>query len=67
MVAGDVRPYSVVVGNPCREIRRRFSNDQIERLQRISWWTWPRSRIVEEIGLLCSPNIDAFIEKWTPR
>ena len=36
VVAKDVRPYAIVVGNPAREIRRRFSDEQVDALLRIT-------------------------------
>ena len=35
VVAKDVRPYAIVVGNPAKEIGRRFSDEQVEALLRI--------------------------------
>lgn len=61
VVASDVRPYAVVVGNPAREIRRRFSDAQVTALLEIAWWAWPMERILESVPQLCSPQIDAFI------
>jgi acetyltransferase-like isoleucine patch superfamily enzyme len=61
VVAKDVRPYAVVVGNPAREVSRRFSDEQVEALQRIRWWDWPLELILEHVSLLCSPDVDALI------
>jgi len=61
VVTRDVRPYAVVAGNPAREVRRRFSDEQVEALQRIAWWNWPMEEITKAIPALCSPEIDAFI------
>jgi len=41
-----VRPYAVVAGVPAREIRRRFTDWQIEALERIAWWGWPMEDIL---------------------
>lgn len=61
VVAGDVRPYAIVVGNPAREVRRRFGEEAIAALERIAWWDWPDERIVEAVPLLSSAQIDRFI------
>ena len=66
VVTRDVRAYSLAVGNPAREIRRRFPDDQIEALQRIAWWNWPFEKIVEHASLLSGPDIDGFIERFDP-
>jgi virginiamycin A acetyltransferase len=41
VVASDVPPYAVVAGNPARVVRRRFRDDDIERLLGAAWWNWP--------------------------
>jgi acetyltransferase-like isoleucine patch superfamily enzyme len=61
VVAKPVRPYAIVVGNPAREIRRRFTDEQVEALQRIAWWDWSDEKIRAGVGLLCSDGVDAFI------
>ena len=62
VVARDVRPYAVVVGNPAREVSRRFSDAQVDALERIRWWDWPLDEILERVPLLCSPDVDGFIK-----
>jgi acetyltransferase-like isoleucine patch superfamily enzyme len=66
VVTKDVRPYAIVAGNPAREIRRRFSDDQIEALLRIAWWEWPDEKVFELADLICGPNVDEFIERFDP-
>jgi acetyltransferase-like isoleucine patch superfamily enzyme len=66
VVARDVRPYAIVVGNPAREIRRRFSDEQIEALLRIRWWDWPTDKVKQHAELICSPDVDAFIARFDP-
>jgi len=38
VVTHDVPPYSIVVGNPSRILRRRFSDMIVEELLDIQWW-----------------------------
>lgn len=66
VVAKDVRPYAIVVGNPAKEIGRRFSDEQVETLLRIRWWDWPTELVAERVDLLSSPDLDAFIERFDP-
>ena len=66
VVAKDVRPYAIVVGNPAREIRRRFSDEQVDALLRIRWWDWPTEQVKQHVALICSPDIDAFIARFDP-
>jgi acetyltransferase-like isoleucine patch superfamily enzyme len=64
VVAKDVMPFSIVVGNPARHIRYRFSESMIEELQSIAWWDWSISKIEEAWPLLLSSELDAFIAKY---
>jgi serine acetyltransferase len=66
VVAKDVRPYAIVVGNPAREIGRRFSDEQVEALLRIKWWDWPTERVKQHVDALSSPDIDAFVAQFDP-
>jgi acetyltransferase-like isoleucine patch superfamily enzyme len=60
----NVPAFAIVGGNPARVIRSRFSEQQIEALLRIKWWDWPKEDVIQEVGLLCSSNIDDFIQKY---
>lgn len=64
VVAKDVRPYAIAVGNPAREIRRRFDDAQVEALERIKWWEWPDEKIVENADLICSDRVDELIARF---
>ena len=47
VIAKDVAPYSIVVGNPAREIGKRFDDNTIAKLLNIKWWDWDINRIKE--------------------
>lgn len=66
VVAKDVRPYAVVVGNPAREIRRRFGDDHVARLLRLRWWDWPDEDVRAAIPLLNSDRIEEFLQRYEP-
>lgn len=62
VVAKDVPPYAVVVGNLARAIRYRFDEATIEWLQKLRWWNWTPEKIKS-----CWPemeNMGAFREKY---
>ena len=58
VVTSDVGAYSIVGGNPAREIRRRFSDEDIERLETIAWWNWPADKITRNIKTIMAADID---------
>jgi len=62
VVAKNILPYAIAVGNPIRHIKFRFTDDQIESLLKIKWWDWEYEKIAEYIPLLESNDIDKFIE-----
>ena len=62
-VAKDVPPYAIVVGNPGKIVKYRFTEKQIESLLKIAWWDWTEDRIKTEAMTLWSDNIDEFIDK----
>ena len=61
VVTRDVEPYAIVGGNPAKEIRKRFTEEQIQLLQRIAWWNWPIDQIQAAWPMLLSADIDTFI------
>jgi len=38
VVTKDIPPYSIAVGNPCKVIKFRFSEDIIKELISTNWW-----------------------------
>lgn len=48
-VVKDVAPYSIVGGNPAQEIKKRFSNEKIEKLLNLKWWNWDIEKITANI------------------
>lgn len=59
-VIKDVPPYTIVGGNPMREIRKRFSEEEIALLLHLRWWDWPDEKMRKAIPALTSGNIPAL-------
>ena len=51
-VTKDVTPYTIVGGNPAKEIRKRFDEDTIKKLLDMQWWNWDIARITKNVQLL---------------
>lgn len=64
LVTRDVPPYTIVAGNPAREIRKRFSDEEIAMLLEMAWWDWPIERIGREMRALCSGDIARLHARW---
>ncbi|MBW2647922.1 MAG: CatB-related O-acetyltransferase, partial [Deltaproteobacteria bacterium] len=65
VVAKDVEPYSIVVGNPAREVRKRFGPEEIEYLLELKWWDWDADAIERVAPILMSEDFDA-LRKFKP-
>lgn len=63
VVSKDVAPYTIVAGNPIREIRKRFLDTQIDALLKIKWWELPDDMIHGVVPLLMGTNVDEFISR----
>ena len=57
-VVSDVEPYSIVGGNPAKEIKKRFSPDVISRLLKLQWWNWDIEKITENVQNLTDLDLE---------
>ena len=57
-VTKNVEPYSIVGGNPAKEIKKRFSKEQIEKLLEIKWWNWEIEKITKNVQNLTGENFE---------
>ena len=64
VVSGEIEPYSIVAGNPAKEIKKRFSEDIIKKLLTIKWWNFSDEKVNEYSDLLCSEKIEIFLKKF---
>jgi virginiamycin A acetyltransferase len=62
VVTKDVEPYTIVGGNPAREIKKRFPDDIIQRLLKIKWWDWNIEKITKNLQHLTNTNLDILEE-----
>ena len=48
VVGSNVDPYTIMVGNPAKELRKRFNDELIDLLLKFRWW----DRSIDEINAL---------------
>ncbi|WP_413773745.1 streptogramin A O-acetyltransferase Vat(I) [Paenibacillus woosongensis] len=60
VVVKDVAPYTVVGGNPAREIKQRFSQEVIQQFLEIKWWDFDIELIHPYIDAIVSGDIDTL-------
>lgn len=61
VLAKDIPPFAVVVGNPAIIKRYRFTEEQTAKLLKISWWEWNDEKIEENKEDFI--DINKFLEK----
>ncbi|MBO6218574.1 MAG: chloramphenicol acetyltransferase, partial [Treponema sp.] len=48
VVGNNVEPYTIIAGNPAKEIRKRLDPELIEIMEKLKWW----DKSIEEINSL---------------
>lgn len=61
IVTKNIDPYSIVAGNPAREIKSRFSPKEIELIQKSKWWEYNEEALKENI--IYFKDIKGFLKK----
>ena len=64
IVTKDVADYEIVVGNPAKPLRFRFSEKIIEGLEQLQWWNWSASLLAERLDDFRALSAEEFIEKY---
>ena len=56
----DVEPYTIVAGNQAKVIRRRFTDEQIQKIVDTKWWNYTPQELMKyypdmaDISVFCS-------------
>ena len=59
VVGSDVEPYTIVVGNPARVLRKRFDDELISLMLQFRWWDKSIEEIDSLIPILTSSDLEA--------
>ncbi len=58
VVTKDIPPYTIVGGIPAKEIKKRFNQNTIDKLQQIQWWNWPFDKIQKFLPNIMNGEVD---------
>ncbi|GMO34656.1 MAG: hypothetical protein Ta2B_15100 [Termitinemataceae bacterium] len=64
LVTKDMPAYSICVGVPAKILKKRFSEETINKLEEIKWWNWSYEDINKVIPILQNNNIEMLIEYY---
>ncbi len=59
VVGRNVEAYTIVAGNPAKEIRKRFDEELITLMEKFKWWDKDIETINSLIPILTSSDLDA--------
>ena len=60
VVVSDVSPYTIVGGNPAKQIRQRFEDEVIRALLEVAWWNWDIQKITRNLEKIVAADIEAL-------
>ena len=63
VVGSDIDPYTIVVGNPAKVLRKRFDDELIDLILRFKWWNRSIEEINALIPILTCSDLDTVKEK----
>lgn len=63
VVGSNVDPYTIVVGNPAKALRKRFDEELIDIMEKLKWWDKSIEEINNLIPLLTNSNLEYVKEQ----
>jgi len=60
VVSKDVQPYSIMVGNPSKCVKKRFTDEQIDFLEMTKWWDLDESIIKQHSSIIFGESFEDF-------
>lgn len=67
VVGSDVAPYTIVIGNPAKVLRKRFDDELIGLLLNFKWWDKSIEEINSLIPILTSSDLEKVREEIEAR
>lgn len=61
VVTKDIEPYTIVAGNPAKQVKERFDEHTIKTLLDIKWWDWDIQKIEDNIQAITGGDLDALV------
>lgn len=62
VISKDVEPYSIIVGNPQKEVKKRFSSGIVEHLLVLKWWERDNDYVKSIADTLMSSNSEELLK-----
>lgn len=67
VVTKDVGAYEIWGGNPAKFLKKRFDDETIDYLQKLSWWDWEIKKITENIESLCNSDVNFIVKNYAKK
>jgi tetrahydrodipicolinate N-succinyltransferase len=64
IVTKNVAPYSIVVVNQGKPLRKRFSEKDIAGLEALAWWNWSPLLLAERLDDFRQLSVADFVKKY---
>lgn len=64
VVTKNIGPYEIWGGNPARLIKKRFSDQEIDKILQIKWWDWNLDTLERNIQYLRSSDVETLWQKY---
>ncbi len=61
LVANDIPPFAIAVGNPAKVIKYRFSTETITKINEMQWWYWDIDKIMANKTLFTTSNVETIV------